>query len=97
MHSGALAYKHIVLCLLWYIIIFTMVYYYMYLLYLPWYIYGGVQKFYSISSESECRWPNDAIGKRRNVFCSKQEGFGSVCSCKEPASISFNTEEVRRI
>ncbi|XP_074640445.1 protein O-linked-mannose beta-1,2-N-acetylglucosaminyltransferase 1-like [Tubulanus polymorphus] len=42
--------------------------------------------------ESECDWPNDEISRRRREFCSKIEGYGSVCSCLDPAPLVFNPD-----
>ncbi|XP_052830859.1 protein O-linked-mannose beta-1,2-N-acetylglucosaminyltransferase 1 [Octopus bimaculoides] len=33
---------------------------------------------------------DDEINNRRRTFCSKVEGYGSVCQCKDPAPIVFN-------
>ncbi len=43
------------------------------------------------SEEAECSgWPLDTEeGRRRRSFCSRIEGYGSVCSCSEPAMIDF--------
>lgn len=32
--------------------------------------------------ESECHWEDTEVNKRRKDFCSKYEGYGSICSCK---------------
>lgn len=40
-------------------------------------------------AESSCKWPDDEVGIRRRTFCSKVEGYGSVCTCNDPAPISF--------
>ncbi|KPM02381.1 O-linked-mannose beta-1,2-N-acetylglucosaminyltransferase 1-like protein [Sarcoptes scabiei] len=41
--------------------------------------------------ESDClNWPNNEENNRRRSFCSKIEGYGSVCNCKDPAIINFN-------
>ena len=29
-----------------------------------------------------CQWGDDATAERRKQFCSKYEGYGTVCSCK---------------
>ncbi|KAF4532879.1 hypothetical protein B566_EDAN001482 [Ephemera danica] len=42
--------------------------------------------------ESECDWPDTAENKRRREFCSHIEGYGSVCSCSDPAPLIFNPE-----
>lgn len=31
---------------------------------------------------SECQWEDTDANRRRKDFCSKYEGYGSVCSCK---------------
>ena len=46
-------------------------------------------------SESECEWPETEVNRRRRTFCGKIEGYGSVCSCKDPALLTFNPEPVR--
>ncbi|XP_064626979.1 protein O-linked-mannose beta-1,2-N-acetylglucosaminyltransferase 1-like isoform X2 [Lineus longissimus] len=42
--------------------------------------------------ESECQWPDTAVNKRRREFCSKWEGYGSVCSCKDPAPLDLSAD-----
>ncbi|CAH1773117.1 unnamed protein product [Owenia fusiformis] len=39
--------------------------------------------------ETECDWPQSDVNERRRAFCSKIEGYGSVCSCKDPAPLEF--------
>uniref|UniRef100_A0A0A9YQB8 Protein O-linked-mannose beta-1,2-N-acetylglucosaminyltransferase 1 n=1 Tax=Lygus hesperus TaxID=30085 RepID=A0A0A9YQB8_LYGHE len=41
---------------------------------------------------SVCQWPDTEENRRRQQFCNRIEGYGSVCSCDEPASLSFNSE-----
>jgi beta-1,2-N-acetylglucosaminyltransferase len=41
--------------------------------------------------ESECDWPQSEENRRRKNFCSHIEGYGSVCSCSEPAPLTFKT------
>ena len=41
------------------------------------------------SSESECQWDDSEENRRRKNFCSHIEGYGSVCSCAEPAPLTF--------
>ena len=42
-----------------------------------------VAKFELQSVESsECKWEDNPENQRRKEFCSKYEGYGSVCSCK---------------
>lgn len=50
---------------------------------------------YSIISEAECHWADTELNRRRKLFCSKVEGYGSICSCKDPAPIEFNPDPVR--
>ncbi|OCT84958.1 hypothetical protein XELAEV_18023119mg [Xenopus laevis] len=40
--------------------------------------------------DAECHWPDTELNRRRKRFCSKVEGYGSVCSCKDPTPIEFN-------
>lgn len=40
--------------------------------------------------ESECDWPDTDENRRRRQFCSHIEGYGSVCSCADPAPLVFN-------
>lgn len=40
-------------------------------------------------SDAECKWPSDEMGERRQSFCGKVEGYGSVCSCQDAAPINF--------
>lgn len=47
------------------------------------------------SAEAECHWADTELNRRRKVFCSKVEGYGSICSCKDPAPIEFNPDPVR--
>ncbi|KAL4634981.1 protein O-linked-mannose beta-1,2-N-acetylglucosaminyltransferase 1 isoform X1 [Arapaima gigas] len=44
------------------------------------------------SEEAECHWPDTELNRRRKQFCSKVEGYGSICSCKDPAPIEFNPD-----
>lgn len=44
--------------------------------------------------ESECQWPDTPENRRRRAFCSRIEGYGSVCSCDDPAPLTFNPEPV---
>uniref|UniRef100_A0A8C5FYV0 Protein O-linked-mannose beta-1,2-N-acetylglucosaminyltransferase n=1 Tax=Gouania willdenowi TaxID=441366 RepID=A0A8C5FYV0_GOUWI len=44
------------------------------------------------SEEAECQWADTELNRRRKLFCSKVEGYGSICSCKDPAPIEFNPE-----
>lgn len=50
---------------------------------------------YPISpSEAECHWADTELNRRRRRFCSKVEGYGSVCSCKDPTPIEFSPDLV---
>lgn len=46
-------------------------------------------------TEAECHWADTELNRRRKIFCSKVEGYGSICSCKDPAPVEFNPEPVR--
>lgn len=37
----------------------------------------------------ECDWPETAENRRRLKFCSKYEGYGSLCHCAKPLPLSF--------
>ncbi|CAH0382442.1 unnamed protein product [Bemisia tabaci] len=43
--------------------------------------------------ESECDWPESEENVRRKEFCSNIEGYGSVCCCNDPASLTFQPEQ----
>ncbi|XP_055077171.1 protein O-linked-mannose beta-1,2-N-acetylglucosaminyltransferase 1 isoform X2 [Periophthalmus magnuspinnatus] len=47
------------------------------------------------SEEAECQWADTELNRRRKIFCSKVEGYGSICSCKDPAPIEFNPEPLQ--
>ncbi|XP_035509363.1 protein O-linked-mannose beta-1,2-N-acetylglucosaminyltransferase 1 [Morone saxatilis] len=44
------------------------------------------------SEEAECHWADTELNRRRKIFCGKVEGYGSICSCKDPAPIEFNPD-----
>ncbi|XP_031430825.1 protein O-linked-mannose beta-1,2-N-acetylglucosaminyltransferase 1 [Clupea harengus] len=44
------------------------------------------------SEEAECHWADTEMNRRRKLFCSKVEGYGSICSCKDPAPIEFSPD-----
>uniref|UniRef100_A0A6I8RNW5 Protein O-linked-mannose beta-1,2-N-acetylglucosaminyltransferase n=1 Tax=Xenopus tropicalis TaxID=8364 RepID=A0A6I8RNW5_XENTR len=46
-------------------------------------------------ADAECHWPDTELNRRRKRFCSKVEGYGSVCSCKDPTPIEFNPMPVK--
>uniref|UniRef100_A0AAZ3RCW1 Protein O-linked-mannose beta-1,2-N-acetylglucosaminyltransferase n=1 Tax=Oncorhynchus tshawytscha TaxID=74940 RepID=A0AAZ3RCW1_ONCTS len=43
-------------------------------------------------ADAECHWADTELNRRRKLFCSKVEGYGSICSCKDPAPIEFNPD-----
>lgn len=47
-----------------------------------------------VPPDAECHWPDTELNRRRRRFCSKVEGYGSVCSCKDPTPIEFNPDPV---
>lgn len=48
----------------------------------------------SSAEEAECHWADTELNRRRRRFCSKVEGYGSVCSCKDPTPIEFSPDPV---
>ncbi|XP_075912958.1 protein O-linked-mannose beta-1,2-N-acetylglucosaminyltransferase 1-like isoform X1 [Petromyzon marinus] len=40
--------------------------------------------------EADCGWPPGPVSSRRHRFCSRHEGFGSLCACRDPASLTFS-------
>ncbi|CAG0893969.1 unnamed protein product, partial [Cyprideis torosa] len=46
----------------------------------------------SAEADLECDWADTPENARRREFCSKVEGYGSVCACQDPAPISFPTD-----
>ncbi|XP_073646424.1 protein O-linked-mannose beta-1,2-N-acetylglucosaminyltransferase 1 isoform X4 [Tursiops truncatus] len=46
----------------------------------------------SSAEEAECHWADTELNRRRHRFCSKVEGYGSVCSCKDPTPIEFSPD-----
>uniref|UniRef100_A0A1A8NKE4 Protein O-linked-mannose beta-1,2-N-acetylglucosaminyltransferase n=1 Tax=Nothobranchius rachovii TaxID=451742 RepID=A0A1A8NKE4_9TELE len=44
------------------------------------------------AEEAECHWADTELNRRRKLFCSKVEGYGSICSCKDPAPIEFSPD-----
>ncbi|XP_020385883.2 protein O-linked-mannose beta-1,2-N-acetylglucosaminyltransferase 1 [Rhincodon typus] len=47
------------------------------------------------AEDAECHWADTVANRRRKTFCSKVEGYGSICSCKDPAPIEFNPEPLK--
>lgn len=45
-------------------------------------------------AESECEWPHTEENVRRQEFCNHIEGYGSVCSCSDPAVLTFDPQPV---
>ncbi|KAG7272257.1 hypothetical protein CRUP_017104 [Coryphaenoides rupestris] len=45
-----------------------------------------------LKTEAECHWADTELNRRRKLFCSKVEGYGSICSCKDPAPIEFSPD-----
>ena len=45
----------------------------------------------SSAEEAECLWADTELNRRR-CYCSKVEGYGSVCSCKDPTPIEFSPD-----
>ncbi|XP_059922689.1 protein O-linked-mannose beta-1,2-N-acetylglucosaminyltransferase 1 isoform X2 [Gadus macrocephalus] len=45
-----------------------------------------------LTASEECRWADTELNRRRKLFCSKVEGYGSICSCKDPAPIEFTPD-----
>ncbi|RWS31306.1 hypothetical protein B4U80_07268 [Leptotrombidium deliense] len=39
--------------------------------------------------ESECDWIDTEENRRRRSFCNRIEGYGQVCSCSDPAPLTF--------
>lgn len=50
--------------------------------------------FCCIYLDSECQWPDTEENRLRRDFCSRVEGYGSVCDCDQPAPISFHPAPV---
>ena len=46
------------------------------------------------TADSSCSWPDTEEHRRRKEFCNHIEGYGSVCSCDEPAPLAFTKEPV---
>lgn len=40
-------------------------------------------------SVTECDWPDTTENARRRVFCSKYEGYGSLCHCSAPLPLTI--------
>uniref|UniRef100_A0A3P8QVI5 Protein O-linked-mannose beta-1,2-N-acetylglucosaminyltransferase n=1 Tax=Astatotilapia calliptera TaxID=8154 RepID=A0A3P8QVI5_ASTCA len=45
-----------------------------------------------LTASEECHWADTELNRRRKLFCSKVEGYGSICSCKDPAPVEFNPD-----
>ncbi|KAJ1519905.1 hypothetical protein ONE63_004143 [Megalurothrips usitatus] len=46
------------------------------------------------AEESECNWSDTEENRRRRDFCNHIEGYGSVCSCQDPAPVTFSPEPI---
>ncbi|KAL1130280.1 hypothetical protein AAG570_013218 [Ranatra chinensis] len=46
------------------------------------------------TEKSICTWADSEENIRRKQFCDRIEGYGSVCSCDEPAPLTFSPEPV---
>ncbi|XP_013781473.2 protein O-linked-mannose beta-1,2-N-acetylglucosaminyltransferase 1-like [Limulus polyphemus] len=44
--------------------------------------------------DSECDWSDTEENQRRRAFCNHIEGYGSVCSCTDPAPLTFSPERL---
>ncbi|RWS14828.1 hypothetical protein B4U79_10427 [Dinothrombium tinctorium] len=44
--------------------------------------------------ESECDWPDTEENRRRRSFCNRIEGYGQVCSCTDPAPLTFSPDNL---
>ncbi|XP_033636550.1 protein O-linked-mannose beta-1,2-N-acetylglucosaminyltransferase 1-like [Asterias rubens] len=44
--------------------------------------------------ETECNWPDTEANQRRRSFCNQVEGYGSLCSCDDPAPIEMKPEKL---
>lgn len=40
-------------------------------------------------SVTECDWPETTENERRRHFCSKYEGYGSLCHCSDPLPLTI--------
>ncbi|XP_046860055.1 protein O-linked-mannose beta-1,2-N-acetylglucosaminyltransferase 1-like [Xenia sp. Carnegie-2017] len=47
------------------------------------------------AKQSQCAWDDSEESKRRRMFCDKFEGYGSVCSCNNPAPIEIKTTPLK--
>ena len=50
--------------------------------------------FVSTEESGGCQWPPTEENERRREFCSRVEGYGSVCHCRQPAPITFQPKTV---
>ncbi len=49
---------------------------------------------YHLLTAFECDWPATAENIRRKAFCSKYEGYGQLCDCATPISLSLSPPSV---
>ncbi|XP_046860062.1 protein O-linked-mannose beta-1,2-N-acetylglucosaminyltransferase 1-like [Xenia sp. Carnegie-2017] len=47
------------------------------------------------AKQSQCAWDDSEESKRRRMFCDKFEGYGSLCSCNNPAPIEIKTTPLK--
>ena len=57
---------------------------------------SGVRHLSVRLADGECHWPATEDNVRRRRFCRRFEGYGSVCSCGDPAPLTFNPGPVSR-
>ncbi len=41
-------------------------------------------------STTKCDWPDTVWNQKRRDFCSKHEGYGSLCHCADPLPLTFD-------
>lgn len=53
-----------------------------------------IQALVTLQSEdsASCSWEDSDVTRRRKEFCEKFEGYGSVCSCSNPAPLDIKTD-----
>ncbi|XP_046860054.1 protein O-linked-mannose beta-1,2-N-acetylglucosaminyltransferase 1-like [Xenia sp. Carnegie-2017] len=47
------------------------------------------------AKQSQCAWDDSEESKQRRMFCDKFEGYGSLCSCNNPAPIEIKTTPLK--
>nr|XP_002128274.1 protein O-linked-mannose beta-1,2-N-acetylglucosaminyltransferase 1 [Ciona intestinalis] len=48
----------------------------------------------TVKDYSSCKWLDSIESDRRREFCSRYEGYGSLCDCQHPQEISFPTRKL---